>query len=275
MNSAKLTPTLIALDAVLALALVALWLAPGAPARWRAWQAPAPQAPALDDARAARLVPNPALRRDYPAITARPLFTANRRPHAVASDATAAPVPDSIAQAKLYGLVGGRTPGVLLEHDGQTQFVRRGEQVGDWTLQAIDGRDALFVKASGERRTVTLPDSLAGAGGGVSTTATPTVDAAPSSGESITGSVTLPDSTSTVALPSSGAPANTRSAPGGTPVPPSAMPAPRPVAPETLSGNTTQPQGAPRASFGGSVNRQRPSAPAPTSTSDAGSNPAR
>jgi hypothetical protein len=275
MNTAKLTPTLIALDAVLALALAALWLAPGAPARWRAWQAPAPQAPALDDARAARLMPNPALRRDYPAITARPLFAANRRPHAVASDAAAAPVLDSIAQAKLYGLVGGRTPGVLLEYGGQTQFVRRGEQVGDWTLQAIDGRDALFVKASGERRTVTLPDSLAGAGGGASTTATPTVDAAPSSGESSTGGITLPDSASTVALPPRGVPANTRSAPQAPPASPPAVPAPRPATPEAPSGNTAQPQGAPRASFGGSVNRQRPSAPAPTSTSGAGSNPAR
>jgi hypothetical protein len=153
---------LIAIDALLALALAALWFAPGPPVRWRNWQLPAPQAPNLDDARAAQLSPNLALRRDYPAIVERPLFAADRKPRAAASDAqaTAAPPPDDFDQVKLYGLIDGpASQGVLLEQNGQSQFTRLGEKIGNWTLQAIEGRNAIFVKGA-EKRTISLPDSL-------------------------------------------------------------------------------------------------------------------
>jgi len=161
MKGTKLTPVLIAVDALLTVVLAALWFAPGPPAHWRNWQLPAPQAPNLDDVRAAQLVPNPALRSDYPVIIERPLFTADRKPRATASDAQAATLPsDPLDQIKLYGLVDGPvSQGVLLEQNGQSQFVRRGEKIGDWTLQTIEGRDAVFVKDN-ERRTVPLPNSL-------------------------------------------------------------------------------------------------------------------
>ena len=162
MKGVKLTPALIAIDALLLIVLAALWFAPGPPARWRNWQAPAPQAPNLDEARAAQLAPSPALRRDYPAIIQRPLFAADRSPHAAASEpqTAAAPPPETLDQVKLYGLVDGpAAQGVLLEQSGQSQFLRRGEKIGDWTLEAIEGRNAIFVKGD-ERRTVPLPDSL-------------------------------------------------------------------------------------------------------------------
>jgi general secretion pathway protein N len=160
MRGFRLTPALIAMDALLAIALAVLWLAPGPIARWRNWQAPASQAPNLDAARAAQFAPNPALRRDYPAITERPLFAADRKPRAAASDGAAAAPIDSIDQAKLYGLVDGpASQGALVEQGGQPQFVRLGEKIGDWTLHAIEGRNAIFVKGD-ERRTVPLPDSL-------------------------------------------------------------------------------------------------------------------
>ena len=54
------TSWLVAINVALALLLAALWLAPGAPAAWRNWQPAAPQAPALDDVRAATLVANAA-----------------------------------------------------------------------------------------------------------------------------------------------------------------------------------------------------------------------
>ncbi|MDR2990618.1 MAG: hypothetical protein LBU72_01555 [Burkholderiaceae bacterium] len=164
MTNVKLTPALIAVDALLAIVLAALWLAPGPFAHWRNWQTPAPQAPNLDDARAAQLAPNPALRHGYPAITERPLFAADRKPRAAASDAQAAAAPsDSLDQVKLYGLVDGpAAQGVLLEQNGQPQFVRRGEKIGDWTLQAIEDRNAIFVKGEASR-TIPLPNSLADA----------------------------------------------------------------------------------------------------------------
>ena len=43
------TAGLLALDLGLAAVLAVLWLAPGAPAQWRTWQAPQPQPPSLDD----------------------------------------------------------------------------------------------------------------------------------------------------------------------------------------------------------------------------------
>jgi general secretion pathway protein N len=215
MTGIRLTPALIAIDALLAVALAALWLAPGPSAHWRNWQTPAPQAPNLDDARAAQLIPNPALRHDYPAITERPLFAADRKPRAAASDAqtAAAPPPDSLDQAKLYGLVDGpSSQGVLLEQGGQPQFVRIGEKVGDWTLQAIQNRDAVFVKG-GEKRTVSLPDSLndaaANAPAGSATAPTPT-----------------PAANSMPAVPQPGLPAVPHPMPGRVPrpAPPPALP---------------------------------------------------
>jgi len=157
----KSTRALLTLDALLVIVLAALWFGPGPVARWREWQAPAPQPPNLDDMRAARLTPNPALRRDYPAIAERPLFAADRRPRAAANaQKAAAPPPDSLDQVKLYGLIDGpAAQGALLEQNGQPQFVRLGEKVGGWTLQAIEERNAIFTRG-GERRAVPLPDSL-------------------------------------------------------------------------------------------------------------------
>jgi|GEM_PF-3652963 len=255
MNTRRLTPALIALNAVLALVLAALWLAPGAPVRWRTWQAPAPQSPSLADARTARLTPNPALQRTFPIITARPLFSANRKPHATASDAASAP-PSDIDQAQIYGLVdGSSTQGVLLEREGQSQFVRIGEHVGDWTLQSINGRDALFTKTNGERRTVTLPDSLAGAGG------TPADGAsAPAGG----GASSATNATFRPAAPAS-APATAPSARVTVPVsvappPSSAHPPAAPAQAPHVSGDNAKSEEMPRATFGGSTRRRHPSA---------------
>ena len=62
------TAGLLALDLGLAAVLAVLWLAPGAPAQWRTWQAPQPQPPSLDDIDAAQLTPNPAAGAAYPGV---------------------------------------------------------------------------------------------------------------------------------------------------------------------------------------------------------------
>ena len=90
------TAGLLALDLGLAAVLAVLWLAPGAPAQWRTWQAPQPQPPTLDDIDAAQLTPNPAAGAAYPGVLQRPLMDPARRPQAAASApaaAAAAPAP--------------------------------------------------------------------------------------------------------------------------------------------------------------------------------------
>ena len=77
-----ITELLIALNLVLLGALAVAWLAPGPLARWRTWQAPAPQPLSLADVDAALLVANPAAAAAYPAVLARPLMEPARRPQA-------------------------------------------------------------------------------------------------------------------------------------------------------------------------------------------------
>lgn len=150
---------LVGLNLVLAAALAVLWLLPGAPAQWRHWRAPAPQAPTLDDIHAALLEANPAATAAYPALLERPLMSPTRRaPVASAPESAAsAPPPTAIEKLKLLGIVAGPAlDGVMIEQEGKTSFVRRGERVGDWTLDALMDREASFVRG-GERRRVELP----------------------------------------------------------------------------------------------------------------------
>ena len=152
------TGWLIAINLVLAAALAGLWLAPGRPAQWRNWQAPAPQAPTLGDVHAAVLVPNPAAGAAYPQVLARPLMNATRRPMVAAAPQGAASAPPAaIEQVRLLGIVAGPAlSGIMIEQGGQASFVRRGERVGDWTLDSLQGRSASFVR-NGERRQIELP----------------------------------------------------------------------------------------------------------------------
>ena len=156
--SARRLPFLLALAALLlALLLAALWLAPGPAARWRAWHAPAPQPPNLDDAQAALITADPAAAAEYPEIADRPLLLPARRPASDASDAASA-APQPIEQVTFTGIIDGPTlTGVMLQDQDQaTRFVRRGENVGDWTLQSVEGRTITFTRR-GERKKIDLP----------------------------------------------------------------------------------------------------------------------
>ena len=140
---------------LMAALLAVLWLAPGPLAGWRHWQAPAPQAPKLDDVQAALLQANPAAAAAYPVVLARPLFDPARRPPAPAPVNAASappPAPSVIEQAKLQGVIAGPTlSGVMLEEGGQSRFVRVGEAVGDWTLKSVQGRQAVFARRGQQR----------------------------------------------------------------------------------------------------------------------------
>lgn len=144
------SPVLMAVCLGLLAVLAALWLAPGPVAAWRQWQTPAPQVPNLSDIQAALLVSSPAATAVYPSIAERPLFLPSRKPEAVASAGdAAAPPPTAIEQITLLGIVAGPTlRGVLLEEKGKPRFVRTGELVGEWSLNAIDGRQVTFVRGA-------------------------------------------------------------------------------------------------------------------------------
>ena len=142
MNRAA-TVVSLAVAALLAAALAALWLAPGPQARWRQWQAPPPQAPQLDDVQTASLRPNPAAVATYPAVLERPLFNPARRPQPSASAPAAAPAPAAIEQVRLQGLVAGPAlTGVMLEEQG-IQVARR---------TVAKYRESLGIAPSSERK---------------------------------------------------------------------------------------------------------------------------
>ncbi|WP_298437597.1 hypothetical protein [Ottowia sp.] len=145
--------------AFMALVLAVLWLAPGPAASWRRWQPPPPQPPNLDDALAAVLRINPAADAAYPTVLARPLLDPSRRPQPTsASSLAAAPPPIAIEQVTMQGIVNGPTlTGVFLQEAGQGRFVRRGEKVGDWTLEGIDGGKIVFRRGSEQRKIELLP----------------------------------------------------------------------------------------------------------------------
>jgi hypothetical protein len=155
--NARITLLLAAVCVLLAAALAALWLGPGALAGWRAWSPPPAQAPNLDDARTALLNPNPAATAAYPAVLERPLIAPTRRPEAPATAEAEPAPPNAIEQVKLTGLLTGPTlTGVMIEEDGKPRFVRRDQKIGDWTLTAIQGRQLLFTRG-GERKQIELP----------------------------------------------------------------------------------------------------------------------
>jgi hypothetical protein len=149
------TRLFVALAVLLAALLLALWLPLGPARQWRTWQSPPPQPPELQDALETLLAPNPAASAAYPEAVNRPLFSANRRP--VAADPVAAPTP--IDQARLLGIVDGMgVRGVMIDYDGQSRFVRQGEDVGGWRLASMQmqERTASFERG-GEQRELTLP----------------------------------------------------------------------------------------------------------------------
>ena len=226
------TPLYLLAVALMALLLAALWLGPGPLAAWRQWQAPPAQAPNLDDVRTALLRANPAAAAAYPAVLDRPVMNPGRRPAAVAAapqDPASAP-PSAIEQVRLLGIVAGPAlNGVMIEQDGKTSFVRRGERVGDWTLDTLQGREASFVRG-GERRRIELPIAHATA----DAKAAPATPQAP-------------------ARAATGAPAPRTPAPApAVAVRPAPAPAPAPAAPPAAAASAA-PRSGSVAAFGGSA----------------------
>lgn len=235
--------------ALMLVLLAALWWAPGPLAAWRQWQAPPPQAPNLDDVRAAVLRANPAAAALSPVVTERPLFNDTRRAALPATSAASAPkrAPSPIEQARLQGVIAGPTlSGVMLEEDGKARFVRVGESVGDWKLARLRDRQAVFVRGGQERTLEWQAPAAAAAPGAAAPSGAP--GAAPTTGAAPTATNAAAGAAKSMA-----------------PVPPPARVPPPPAAPAT-----TAPAPAPAASqpaslgsFGGGV--RLPAKPAGTS----------
>lgn len=159
----RVTFLLLGFNLLLALALAWLWFGPGSSTQW---VPPAAQPPNLDDARAALLGPRPDISAEFPQIAARPLFSSSRRPLPAASGAKEAeappPAPVALDKLKMLGTINGPTlRGVLAELEGESRFIRSGEQVGEWTLRSIGSSEATFEKGD-EKRIVPLPLAAAG-----------------------------------------------------------------------------------------------------------------
>lgn len=168
----RLAGPLAAVLAVLAagVALVQAGLGAGALGPAPAWTPPAPLRPDLG------LEPVPRATPAAPSalqILERPLFAANRRPPAPpAAVAEAPPPPEPIDSARVLGLAGGARGVVVLAVDGTVRRLRLGEDLGGWTLDRIEGREAHFRRDAATRSLALVPQPL-GAAPAAAATATP------------------------------------------------------------------------------------------------------
>lgn len=101
-------------------------------------------------------LPSPPRLASYAVTLQRPLFTESRRPlpaagvNATAAQAPAAP--DELEKSQLLGLISGPSfVGIMARIDGEVRTVRRGDNIGPWTLRAIRDREVVFTQGDHER----------------------------------------------------------------------------------------------------------------------------
>ena len=242
--SGRFIPTMLGINVVLAGVLGAMWLGPQGALRHTQWQAPAPQAPNLDDALQAVLEPNPALKEQFPEIVKRPVFSPDRRlaPPPPPEGAKPPPPPPPIAldSVVLTGIVSGRAfTGVLAQVEGESRVLKRGDKVGEWSVGGIKGRDVRFTKGD-ETRTLVLPNTL-------------------------TDAAATPDAVKGTPPPAPGRPVvvPTRAAPPVKPPAPAATPAPAPAPTSAPAPGAAEAAKGPVVQFGGGVGaRRRPASAA-------------
>ena len=144
----------------LAAGLASLWLDPnGQPLPEMAWTSPSAVSPEIVEPEWAILAdPQVGKPGAYPEILARPIFAVDRRPPPPPAppkppvQAPPPPPPDPFASVQLTGLFSGENGGVLALVQGKMRRVKIGQQIGAWTLQAIDGREATFKQGEQERK---------------------------------------------------------------------------------------------------------------------------
>lgn len=167
----KYTPTriLLGLNALALVGVAALWVGPDGQIRNSQWAAPAAIQPELATTvkvENAQFSSDPAF---YTASLERPLFSPNRRGAPAAEIDKPAPVSEALSQARIFGLISGDSPIVLMRAEGKILSVKLNQNLGDWVLTEIGDREATFTRGA-ETRVLKLEyASLANAGqnGGV------------------------------------------------------------------------------------------------------------
>lgn len=143
---------LLALVALLALTLTALWISPAGELRHVRWRPPAPQS--ADYASMLPALPGPAAAdsRRFLALLDRPLFSPTRRPPPPAPREEAPVANDLMAGASLTGLFEGRGDGgAIVLIDGKPRRVRLNEVVEGWKLTAVQARSVTFTRGAQKR----------------------------------------------------------------------------------------------------------------------------
>lgn len=88
----------------------------------------------------------------YMATLDRPLFAPDRRAPPPPDAAPQAPPPDSLGDVNLLGLLTGELwSGAILSQGGKVRRIQLGQSVADWTLTAIDQRNATFSRSDESR----------------------------------------------------------------------------------------------------------------------------
>ncbi|KRB26980.1 MULTISPECIES: hypothetical protein [unclassified Acidovorax] len=158
------TPTLLAVNAALAVGLAALWLEPSGQVRGTAWVAPVAIVP--DIAQPSGIAaPKAADTSRFLAVLERPLFSPNRRaPPPAPVKVETVPEPDALANIQLQGVYSsGDGGGILAKIDGKDRRLAVGGALGMWTLKSIEGRDAAFARGEEIRVLRLIPSKLGAA----------------------------------------------------------------------------------------------------------------
>lgn len=151
-------PMLVALNAALAVVLLALWFDAGGQLRNATWQRPAAIKPDF----AAMVSPMARQPSDnvgqFVATLDRPLFSPNRRlpPPPPPPTAVVIPPPDPLANIQLFGVYNGADGGgIIARVDGKMRRAAINDKIGEWTISRIADRDVTFVRGR-ETRVVSL-----------------------------------------------------------------------------------------------------------------------
>jgi len=98
-------------------------------------------------------------------IRSRPLFWAGRRPQEAVVIAPELPEVKQLKEhkfegIKLLGVFGvGESVGIIAQVKGKSRRVLVGEKVDGWTLEAVEGNDAVFVAGSRREKATLQPEA--------------------------------------------------------------------------------------------------------------------
>lgn len=147
----NLTPirTLILLNTIAFFGLASLWMDETGHIKNTSWVAPQPSK--MTAVGGIVKAPSNADPATFASVLERPLFSPDRR-HAPVVTSVTQTIADSLDGASLVGLYAGSSGGALVRVDDKTRYVGLGKKLGDWVLQTLNDREAVFVKGDQKRQ---------------------------------------------------------------------------------------------------------------------------